>query len=189
MGLRDRSMVARRHGLWTAPISTRSAERATQSVPEVKIMVQSYEGAPVIELYQKVRVAEVWIEVRPPRRRAEHPNKEMFSTLKEARALIESWRRYYNVVRPHNSLGYRPSVPETIMSDWPTPPASLTEKPPMHQHSHWTSRWGLAKPIQRQTVFSAEAPPPAPPLPPRRPSWFRCEVPVSPVVRMASRCL
>jgi len=26
--------------------------------------------------------------------------------------LIEQWRREYNQVRPHSSLGYRPPVPE-----------------------------------------------------------------------------
>ena len=26
--------------------------------------------------------------------------------------LIERWRRHYNTVRPHGSLGYRPPAPE-----------------------------------------------------------------------------
>lgn len=26
--------------------------------------------------------------------------------------LIEAWRRHYNTVRPHSSLGYRPPAPE-----------------------------------------------------------------------------
>ena len=42
-----------------------------------------------------------------------------FSTLYEAQVLIERWRRHYNSVRPHSSLGYRPPAPETIL-----PPAS-----------------------------------------------------------------
>jgi hypothetical protein len=29
--------------------------------------------------------------------------------------LIERWRRHYNGVRPHSSLGYRPPAPETIL--------------------------------------------------------------------------
>ena len=33
--------------------------------------------------------------------------------------LIERWRRHYNAIRPHSSLGYRPPAPETIL-----PPAS-----------------------------------------------------------------
>ncbi|MSQ89582.1 MAG: hypothetical protein EXR32_09955, partial [Betaproteobacteria bacterium] len=30
---------------------------------------------------------------------------------KEARIVIERWRREYNEVRPHSSLGYRPPAP------------------------------------------------------------------------------
>jgi len=41
---------------------------------------------------------------------------EIFTTLTEARVLIERWRREYNQVWPHSSLGYRPPVPETVMS-------------------------------------------------------------------------
>ena len=33
--------------------------------------------------------------------------------LLEAKFPIERWRRHYNTVRPHGSLGYRPSAPET----------------------------------------------------------------------------
>ena len=32
---------------------------------------------------------------------------EVFYTLKEAKIVIESWRRHYNAIRPHASLGYR----------------------------------------------------------------------------------
>ena len=39
-------------------------------------------------------------------------NGEIFYTLLEARVLIEMWRRHYNQVRPHSSLGYRPPAPE-----------------------------------------------------------------------------
>ena len=40
-------------------------------------------------------------------------NREIFDTLLEAKVLTESWRREYNQVRPHSSLGYRPPAPET----------------------------------------------------------------------------
>ena len=40
---------------------------------------------------------------------------EQFSTLHEAKVLIEHWRRHYNAIRPHSSLGYRPPAPETIL--------------------------------------------------------------------------
>jgi putative transposase len=39
-------------------------------------------------------------------------NREIFTTLAEAQVLIERWRRDYNQVRPHSSLGYRPPAPE-----------------------------------------------------------------------------
>ncbi len=39
-------------------------------------------------------------------------NGEIFYTLYEARVLIGMWRRHYNQVRPHSSLGYRPPAPE-----------------------------------------------------------------------------
>jgi putative transposase len=46
-------------------------------------------------------------------------NGEIFTTLREAQVLIENWRRHYNAVRPHSSIGYRPPAPEAIL-----PPAS-----------------------------------------------------------------
>jgi transposase InsO family protein len=35
-------------------------------------------------------------------------NGEIFYSLAEAKVLIEAWRRHYNTIRPHSSLGYRP---------------------------------------------------------------------------------
>ena len=40
-------------------------------------------------------------------------NGEIFTTLLEAKVLIENWRRGYNTIRPHSSLGYKPPAPET----------------------------------------------------------------------------
>ena len=45
-------------------------------------------------------------------------NGEIFYTLDEAKIVIEAWRRHYNTVRPHSSLGYRPPAPEVVI--WPT---------------------------------------------------------------------
>jgi len=42
-------------------------------------------------------------------------NCEIFTTLVEAKVLIEEWRREYNGVRPHSSLGYRPPAPQAIL--------------------------------------------------------------------------
>ena len=46
-------------------------------------------------------------------------NLEIFDTLLEAKILIERWRREYNQIRPHSSLGYRPPAPE---AHWVPPP-------------------------------------------------------------------
>ena len=46
------------------------------------------------------------------RLRDEFLNGEVFYTLQEAKILIEEWRREYNEIRPHGSLGYRPPAPQ-----------------------------------------------------------------------------
>jgi transposase InsO family protein len=51
-------------------------------------------------------------------------NREAFDTLLEAKVLIERWRRAYNTVRPHSSLGYQPPAPEAIQ------PCSLASATP-----------------------------------------------------------
>ena len=38
-------------------------------------------------------------------------NGEIFYSLKEAKVVIEQWRKHYNTKRPHSSLGYRPPAP------------------------------------------------------------------------------
>ena len=43
-------------------------------------------------------------------------NREIFTTLKEARILIGQWRREYNQERPHSSLNYRPPAPEAVVT-------------------------------------------------------------------------
>ena len=59
-------------------------------------------------------------------------NGEIFYTLAEAQILIEAWRRHYNTVRPHSSLGYRPPVPETETPPYPASgSASLHLRPDM----------------------------------------------------------
>ena len=37
---------------------------------------------------------------------------EIFDTILEARVVTETWRREYNTIRPHSSLGYKPPAPE-----------------------------------------------------------------------------
>jgi transposase InsO family protein len=48
-------------------------------------------------------------------------NGEIFYSLAEAKVLIEAWRRHYNTIRPHSSLGYRPPAPEAATP--PLPPS------------------------------------------------------------------
>ena len=40
---------------------------------------------------------------------------EIFHGLREAQVVIEGWRRHYNAVRPHASLGYRAPAPEVVV--------------------------------------------------------------------------
>jgi transposase InsO family protein len=42
-------------------------------------------------------------------------NGEIFYSLKEAKTVIEAWRRHYNTIRPHSSLGYLPPAPEALV--------------------------------------------------------------------------
>ena len=50
-------------------------------------------------------------------------NGELFTTLQEAKVLVEGWRHHYNTKRPHSSLGGKPPAPEAIL----TPPPGGAE--------------------------------------------------------------
>src|SRR5215218_6932944 len=60
---------------------------------------------------------------------------EIFYTLREAKIIIESWRRHYNTKRPHASLGYKPPAPEVFVPAFaagpaaPSRPASPARRP------------------------------------------------------------
>jgi putative transposase len=43
-------------------------------------------------------------------------NREIFTTLTEAKILIEQWRREYNQIRPHSFKEYWPPAPEAILT-------------------------------------------------------------------------
>ncbi|MCO5088766.1 MAG: IS3 family transposase [Methylobacteriaceae bacterium] len=60
-----------------------------------------------------------FIESFNARLRDELLDGELFYSLKEARIVIESWRRHYNTVRPHESLGYKPPAPEVFVPKSP----------------------------------------------------------------------
>ena len=53
-----------------------------------------------------------YIESFNGKMRDEVLNREVFDTLVEAKVLVERWRKEYNHIRPHSSLGYRPPAPE-----------------------------------------------------------------------------
>jgi putative transposase len=56
-----------------------------------------------------------FIESFNARLRDELLDGEIFYSLKEATIVIESWRRHYNTVRPHGSLGYKPPAPQVFV--------------------------------------------------------------------------
>lgn len=44
-------------------------------------------------------------------------NGEVFYTVVEAKVIIENWRKHYNQIRPHSSLGYQPPDPAAIVQN------------------------------------------------------------------------
>jgi transposase InsO family protein len=75
------------------------------------------------------------------RLRDELLNSEIFYTLREAQIVAESWRRHYNAIRPHGSLGYKPLAPEVFIpafAAWPAAlrrpasPATLAQQPALN---------------------------------------------------------
>ncbi len=53
-----------------------------------------------------------YIESFNGKMRDELLNGEIFDTILEAKVITERWRKTYNTVRPHSSLGYRPPAPQ-----------------------------------------------------------------------------
>ena len=82
-----------------------------------------------------------FIESFNARLRDELLDGEIFYSLKEAQVIIESWRRHYNTVRPHGSLGYKPPAPEVFVPAMvmqaaqqprPAAPPALAERPSLN---------------------------------------------------------
>jgi putative transposase len=82
-----------------------------------------------------------FIESFNARLRDELLDGEIFYTLKEAQIVIESWRRHYNAIRPHASLGYKPPAlfvpafaawPSARPQTAPTATLPLAPKPPLN---------------------------------------------------------
>ena len=57
-----------------------------------------------------------YIESFNGKMRDELLDREIFTTLEEAKVLINQWRKEYNHFRPHSSLGYRPPAPEATLT-------------------------------------------------------------------------
>ena len=79
-----------------------------------------------------------YVESFNARLRDELLDGEIFYSLREAQVIIESWRRHYNTMRPHGSIGYRPPASEVFVpafAAWPAAqprpasPAMLTLAP------------------------------------------------------------
>jgi len=79
-----------------------------------------------------------YVEFFNARFRDELLDGEIFYSLREAQVIIESWRRHFNTIRPHGSIGYRPPAPEVFVPAFaarpaaqprPTAPAMLTVAP------------------------------------------------------------
>jgi putative transposase len=60
-----------------------------------------------------------FIESFNARLRDELLDGEIFYSLREAQIVIESWRRHYNTIRPHASIGYRAPAPEVFVPALP----------------------------------------------------------------------
>jgi transposase InsO family protein len=69
-----------------------------------------------------------YVESFNARLRDELLNGEIFYSLREAQIIIESWRRHYNMVRPHASLGYRPPAPEVFVPAFALTQAALNRR-------------------------------------------------------------
>jgi transposase InsO family protein len=82
-----------------------------------------------------------FIESFNARLRDELLDGEIFYTLAEAKIIVESWRRHFNTVRPHGSLGYKPPAPEVFVPAMtaraaalsrPAKPTALAPRPTAH---------------------------------------------------------
>ena len=79
------------------------------------IIIEGMSETPVALFIEKGSPGENgYIESFNGKLRDELLNREIFTTLVEARILIEGWRKEYNQERPHSALHYRPPAPEAI---------------------------------------------------------------------------
>ena len=94
-------------------------EEIVAQLRQVEVLIS--QGRSVADAIRSIGVTEV---------RDELLDGEIVSTVKEAQIVIESWRRHYNTIRPHASLGYRPPAPEVFVPAFAAWPAALTRPAP-----------------------------------------------------------
>ena len=103
-----------------------------------------------------------FIESFNARLRDELLDGEIFYTLREAQIVIESWRRHYNAVRPHASIGYQAPAPEVFvpaLAAWPAAQPRLWRALTAFQSSSLTMRRsGTSSTIRRSGVPAGPAP-------------------------------
>ena len=101
---------------WTTPGAIRSDNGPEFTAEVVKEWLGTLEIQPL-----HIEPGSPWengyVESLHGKLRDELLNAELFDTLWEAKVLVEQWRREYNTLRPHSSLGYRPPAPEALA--WP----------------------------------------------------------------------
>ena len=68
-------------------------------------------------------------------------NGDIFYTLREAQVVIESWRRHYNRVGPHASLGYRAPAQEVVVP-------AMAGRPLGQPSGLWPIRGVLSSPVR-----------------------------------------
>lgn len=76
-----------------------------------------------------------YVESFNARLRDELLNGEHFCSLKEAKIIVEQWRRHYNQERPHSSLGYQTPAPEVFLpklAAWPATRSPTAPLPMQH---------------------------------------------------------
>src|SRR3712207_2981067 len=113
-----------------------------------------------------------FIESSNARLRDELLDGAIFYSLREAQVVIESWRRHYNAVRPHASLGYRAPAPEVFVpvlaARIPAPPRPASPTTPVMAPDRSSTNIhpgppGGGRPASRSSILSQDIPQDGPP--------------------------
>jgi putative transposase len=139
--------LTERHSLANAEPISRTAPRKTRATESRAFVAEAVQawitavGAKTAYIERGSPWENGYVESFNARLRDELLNGEIFYTLREAQIVIESWRRHYNSIRPHASLGYKPPAPEVFLpafAAWPAAlprpaaPATLAQRPTLN---------------------------------------------------------